>query len=91
VHVTEIVFGPKASAWLLPLVLSHVGVAPELSVAVNVRVVVAEVVLEPLVGAVIVITGAVLSVRVTVTDDVVLLLEGSVQVTEIVLLPSASG
>jgi hypothetical protein len=70
--------------------LLQVGVAPELSVAVKVKVVVAAVVLEPLAGAVIVTTGGVGSVRVTLTEAVVLLVAGSVQVTEIVLLPTAS-
>jgi hypothetical protein len=90
VQVTEIVLLPTASGWLLPLVLLQVGVAPELSVAVKVRVALAAVVLEPSVGAEIVTTGATLSVRVTVAEAVALLVEGSVQVTEIVLLPKAS-
>jgi hypothetical protein len=72
--------------------LLQVGVAPELSVAVKVKVVVAAVVLEPLTGAVIVMTGGVLSggTEVTVTDAVAKLLIVSWQVTEIVFGPGAS-
>jgi hypothetical protein len=93
-QVTVIVFEPTTSGWLLPDGLSHVGAAPELSVAVYVSVVLAAAVDELFAGAVIVITGAVVSggaLRVTVTEADEVLFAASWQETVIVFDPSESG
>lgn len=90
-QLTVSVLLPIESGWLAPLVLSHVGVSPVLSVAVKVSATLALVVLLPLNGAVIVTTGATLSRRETLTDALELLLAASWQLTVIVFAPKTKG